>query len=143
MKSMSLELTTEHLQLIVIACIEQSVSRDLADPTWKAKYEALTDLFGNLNAMCKEENDYTLQVEVRAKEKYHSMNETVKTEGLLNWLQGMLDDYKREVERSKGEDPYHMVHDKLVAMCACKDMVEAFAGTPVNLQRDGKVTTGF
>lgn len=64
MKSMSLELTTEQLQLIVIACIEQSCSRSLADPSWKARYEALTDIFGNMNNMCTKENDYTLQVEV-------------------------------------------------------------------------------
>lgn len=65
----------------------------------------------------------------------------VYTESLLDYLQSMLDDFVEYKDRYGSDD--RVVHDKLIGMLACKDMVEAHIGCPVNLQRDGKVTTGF
>lgn len=69
------------------------------------------------------------------------MKESVPTEVLLRYLQSMLDDFIECRERWGSDDK--IVHDKLIGMLACKDMVEALIHTPVNLQMDGRVTTGF
>lgn len=69
------------------------------------------------------------------------MIESVSTETLLHYLQSMLDDFMDEKARYGSDD--RMVHHKLTGMLACKDMVEALIRTPVNLQMDGRVTTGF
>jgi hypothetical protein len=52
-----------------------------------------------------------------------------------------MDDYKKYEEKFGAED--RMVRHKVEAMIACKEMVEALIGEPVNLQIDGKVTVGF
>lgn len=68
------------------------------------------------------------------------MKEFVSSESLLNWLQMLLDEYMNETKNGI-ED--RVTHDHLIAMLGCKEMVEALIGVPVNLQKDGKVTTGF
>ena len=67
------------------------------------------------------------------------MNITKET--LINYLQSQMDDFMKEKERYGIEDRY--VERKLDAMIACKEMVEAIIQEPVNLQKDGRVTTGF
>lgn len=61
-------------------------------------------------------------------------------EQMLNYLQSMMDSFKEE-EARYGMD--RRTERKLDDMIACKEMVEALIGEPVNLQLDGKVTVGF
>ena len=74
------------------------------------------------------------------------MTEQMKN-AMLNYLQQMMDDYKKwegYTKDGKYLDRYgEILHDKLIGMIACKEMVEAFVMEPVNLQHDGKVTVGF
>lgn len=58
---------------------------------------------------------------------------------LIKYLQSQMDDFKNE-EAQFGMD--RTTVKKLDAMIACKDMVEALIGKPVNLQQDGIVTIG-
>ena len=67
------------------------------------------------------------------------MNITKET--LINYLQSQMDNFMKEKERYGIDDRY--VEHKLDAMTACKEMVESLIGEPVNLQKDGRVTTGF
>lgn len=60
---------------------------------------------------------------------------------MIAYLQSMLDDYGREYARYGRED--RVVKEKLDAMIACKEMVEALIGLPVNLGLNGIVTVGF
>lgn len=62
-------------------------------------------------------------------------------ERMINYLQSMMDSFKRDEARYGIED--RIVLHKLDAMIACKEMVEALIGEPVNLQQDGRVTVGF
>ena len=62
-------------------------------------------------------------------------------EKMIKYLQSMMDDFKKEETRFGSED--RIVNKKLDAMIACKEMVEALIGKPVNLQFDGRVTVGF
>lgn len=62
-------------------------------------------------------------------------------EQMIKYLQSMMDDFKKEEARFGSED--RIVNKKLDAMIACKEMVEALIGEPVNLQFDGRVTVGF
>ena len=59
---------------------------------------------------------------------------------LIAYLQEMMDEFKQEQEQF-GNDRSTM--RKLDAMIACKEMVEALIGQPVNLRKDGQVTVGF
>ena len=68
------------------------------------------------------------------------MRENVNAAAMLDYLQFLMDDFK-ENEARFGMDDY--TKKKMLDMIACKEMVEALIGTPVNLQKDGKVTTGF
>lgn len=52
-----------------------------------------------------------------------------------------MDDFQKELKKYGPED--RIVNKKLDAMIACKELVEAFVGEPVNLQQDGRVTIGF
>ena len=65
----------------------------------------------------------------------------IKKEDMLRYLQGMMDDFMKEKARFGAGD--RIVEEKLDAMIACKEMVEALIHEPVNLQKDGKVTVGF
>ncbi len=62
-------------------------------------------------------------------------------ERMINYLQGMLDDYKVEEQKYGLED--RIVRKKFDSMIACKEMVEVLIGEPVNLTLEGKVTVGF
>lgn len=62
-------------------------------------------------------------------------------ERMIRYLQGMMDDFKKEEARYGMED--RGVIKKFDAMIACKEMAEAVIGLPVNLQKDGKVSVGF
>lgn len=62
-------------------------------------------------------------------------------EQMINYLQQMLDDFMRCKEKFGMKD--RIVIKKMDAMIACKEMVEALIGEPVNLQLDGYVTVGF
>lgn len=66
MTGMTLELSTQQLQLIVIALIYASADRGNKERGWSKEYDELADVFGELNAMCRPENDYKLTVEVTA-----------------------------------------------------------------------------
>lgn len=58
---------------------------------------------------------------------------------LIRYLQSQMDDYKKN-EKKFGLDRGTI--KKLDAMIACKEMVESLIMKPVNLRKDGKVTTG-
>jgi hypothetical protein len=60
---------------------------------------------------------------------------------MIAYLQSMMDDFKKEEARYGIED--RVVESKLDAMIACKEMVEALIGKPVNLGVNGIVTVGF
>ena len=62
-------------------------------------------------------------------------------EQMINYLQQMLDKFTDEMERYGKDD--RIVEKRFDDMIACKEMVEALIGEPVNLQKDGKVTVGF
>lgn len=65
---------------------------------------------------------------------------TVTQEVMIGYLQSMMDHFKEQEERYGMSD--YLEH-KLDDMIACKEMVEALIGQPVNLQMDGKVTIGI
>jgi len=69
------------------------------------------------------------------------MDNRFSANDLLGYLQSMMDDFQEDRKRFGNED--RVVRDKLHAMIACKEMVEALINYPVNLQKDGKVTVGF
>lgn len=62
-------------------------------------------------------------------------------EQMINYLQSMMNDFKKEEAKYGITD--RIVMKKLDAMIACKEMTEALIGEPVNLGLDGKVTVGF
>lgn len=62
-------------------------------------------------------------------------------EQMIAYLQSMMDSFKKD-EARYGIDNTGVI-EKLDAMIACKEMVEALIGEPVNLGVDGKVTVGF
>ena len=62
-------------------------------------------------------------------------------EQMINYLQQMMDRFTDEMERYGKDD--RIVEKRFDDMIACKEMVEALIGEPVNLQKDGKVTVGF
>jgi hypothetical protein len=70
-----------------------------------------------------------------------NMERTFTQDDLLRYLQSQMDDYMKDEKRFGADDRF--VEKKLDAMIACKEMVEALIGEPVNLQQDGKVTVGF
>ena len=62
-------------------------------------------------------------------------------EQMIAYLQSMMDDFKK-AEAAYGIDNTYVI-EKMDAMIACKEMVEALIGEPVNLGINGKVTVGF
>ena len=66
---------------------------------------------------------------------------TFTTEDLIRYLQSQMDDYKKYETRYGMDD--RIVLNKLDAMIACKEMVEAMIQEPVNLGLDGTVTVGL
>ena len=72
------------------------------------------------------------------------MKEFVKTESMINWLQMLLDEFMEETkDESEIAFKDRVVHAHLIAMLGCKEMVEALIEEPVNLGKNGIVTTGF
>lgn len=69
------------------------------------------------------------------------MEGTIKIQTMLDYLQELLNCMERLKEKL-GPD-HDMTMNKFDEMIACKEMVEALIGQPVNLQKDGKVTVGF
>lgn len=67
--------------------------------------------------------------------------EDVSYEKMVDYLQAKFDQYKAEEEKFGPND--RIVQKQLDALIACKEMVEAIIGMPVNLQQDGSVTVGF
>jgi len=69
------------------------------------------------------------------------MKTEIKTETILNHLQARWTDALAEGKRWGPED---RVYQRKVDWCiGMKELVEELIETPVNLQLDGKVTTGF
>lgn len=68
------------------------------------------------------------------------LDQTFSAKDLITYLQSQMDDFK-ESEKEFGFD--RVTRDKMHAMIACKEMVEALINYPVNLRKDGKVTLGF
>ena len=62
-------------------------------------------------------------------------------EKMINYLQSMLNEMKRREEKYGIDNPY--TDEIFNDMIACKEMVEALIGEPVNLGINGKVTVGF
>ena len=62
-------------------------------------------------------------------------------EKMIAYLQSMMDDFKKAETRYGKSD--ELVFEKFDAMIACKEMVEALIGKPVNLGFNGIVTVGF
>ena len=60
---------------------------------------------------------------------------------MINYLQSMLNEMKRREEKYGIDNPY--TDEIFNDMIACKEMVEALIGEPVNLGINGKVTVGF
>ena len=65
----------------------------------------------------------------------------ITKEGLISYLQQMMDKVQDEIKRYGKED--RIVSKRIDDMIACKEMVEAFIQEPVNLGLDGRVTVGF
>lgn len=60
---------------------------------------------------------------------------------LIGYLQSQMDDFMKWESKYGMENP--LVEFKLNNMIACKEMVESLLGEQVNLQADGRVTTGL
>lgn len=69
------------------------------------------------------------------------MKEVVKTQVMLGYLQSLLTEFMSEKDAFGPDD--RIVNKKLDQMIACKEMVEILIGEPVNLGKNGIVTTGF
>lgn len=82
-------------------------------------------------------------IEITSNSNNINIKATVDTEKLIQYLQGQMDEFKKlEKEYGFGRETKYG-RDVLMGMIACKEMVEALIGYPVNLQKDGKVTVGF
>ena len=62
-------------------------------------------------------------------------------EQMINYLQTQLIDFNKNLKQYGADD--RIVIKKFDDMIACKEMVEAIIGEPVNLQKDGIVTIGY
>lgn len=69
------------------------------------------------------------------------MKEVVKTQVMLGYLQSLLTEFMSEKDAFGADD--RIVNKKLDQMIACKEMAEVLIGEPVNLGKNGIVTTGF
>lgn len=109
-------------------------SNDSGNPSW------LSDLGNRLelniyNASTKATKSINIWVEEVKEQKDLSKDQ------LIAYLQSQMDNFKKEERRYGIGD--RIVVSKLDAMIACKEMVEALIGEPINLRHDGKVTVGF
>ena len=62
-------------------------------------------------------------------------------EPIINYLQSMLNEFKKREERYGIDSEYTL--EFLHKMIACKEMAEDLIKEPVNLGKNGIVTTGF
>lgn len=69
------------------------------------------------------------------------MRNTVTSKEMLDYLQMFLTAWLEDKNKYGMED--RIVQRDTDRLLACKSMVEALIGVPVNLQLDGKVTTGL
>lgn len=69
------------------------------------------------------------------------MTNTIETKTMINYLQSLLNKFMQEENKYGMQD--RIVQKYFDEMIACKEMVEALIGLPVNLQKDGQVTIGF
>lgn len=69
------------------------------------------------------------------------MREVITGEELIDYLQQMLSAWIQDKDRYGAGDEW--VKKDMDRMLACKDMVEALIHEPVNMGKDGTVTTGF
>ena len=69
------------------------------------------------------------------------MKKVFMKEDLLRYLQSQMDNYMEEKAEFGCDD--RIVMRKCDAMIACKEMVEALIGEPVNLGLDGVVWVGL
>ena len=69
------------------------------------------------------------------------MSKVLSRDDLLRYLQSQMNDFKKWEAKFGLDD--RIVEAKLDAMIACKEMVEAVIGEPVNLGVDGVVWVGF
>lgn len=64
MTGMTLELTTSHIQLLVLSIILRDTKGESEE--WAQMYKEIEDVLSEMNTMCNEGNNYTLNVEVSA-----------------------------------------------------------------------------
>lgn len=64
MTGMTLELKTEHIQLLVLSIILRDKKHESAEDA--EMYKDLEDVLTEMNTLCTEDNNYTLTVEVSA-----------------------------------------------------------------------------
>lgn len=64
MTGMTLELKTEHIQLLVLSIILRDTKHETAEDA--EMYKELEDVLTEMNTLCTEDNNYTLTVEVSA-----------------------------------------------------------------------------
>ena len=69
------------------------------------------------------------------------MKTEVKTQDMLDYIQGVFTMYLEEREQYGPDE--RGVRRLFFECLGMKKMVENLIGVPVNLQKDGKVTTGF
>lgn len=65
---------------------------------------------------------------------------------MINYLQEMLTKFNAMLAKNQKVPGYYReseINRMFDGMIACKEMVEAMIGQPVNLRKDGKVTIGF
>ena len=60
-------------------------------------------------------------------------------EQIISYLQGLLDEYIESREQYDDRITKHLFYQ----MIGAKELAEVLLREPVNLQKDGKVTTGF
>ena len=69
------------------------------------------------------------------------MAKVLSSNDLIKYLQWKMDAFKKDEARWGLSDPH--VEKRLDDLIACKEMVEAVIGEPVNLGVDGVVWVGF
>lgn len=69
------------------------------------------------------------------------MDKTFTGADMIEYLQTMLTRFQNDMNKYGVND--RIVEREFDDMIACKEMVEALVGEPINLQKDGKVTVGF
>lgn len=69
------------------------------------------------------------------------MDKTIKAKEMIEYLQGIMDRFMDNMVKYGRDD--RMTEKYFDEMIACKEMVEALIGEPVNLRKDGYVTVGW